>query len=46
MIEIIGKIWIQRDSYFCFVIFSVPFAHFICEIICVTPFMDQVSIYE
>lgn len=33
--------------FLCFIIiFSVPFAHFMCEAICITPFMDQISIYE
>lgn len=33
--------------FLCFIIvFSVPFAYFICEAVCVIPFMDQVSIYE
>lgn len=33
--------------FLCFIIvFSVPFAHFICKSIHVIPFMDQVSIYE
>lgn len=33
--------------FLCFIIvFSVPFAYFICEAVCVLPFMDQVSVYE
>lgn len=36
----------KRLLLLCFVIFSVPFAHFICGTICVIPLTDQISTYE
>lgn len=43
--EMILKIYIQR-CYFYVTVFPVPFAHFVCDAICGTPFMDHISTYE